>query len=45
MLYMSKDRQQAKKLSRLYLEKKVRKLYRGIYTDDLTLPIENIVQM
>ncbi len=44
MLYMSKDGQQAKKLSRLYLEKKVRKLYRGIYTDDLTLPLENIVQ-
>jgi len=35
---------QAKQLSRLCKQKKVRRVYRGIYTDDLQAPIEEIIQ-
>lgn len=43
-LIFSLDIKSAKKLSALYKEHKVRRLYRGIYTDNLNEPIEKIVK-
>jgi len=43
-LLIAKDANEAKKLSRLSGQKKIRRIYRGIYTDNLRDPIENIVR-
>jgi uncharacterized protein (UPF0297 family) len=42
-LLFAKDTNEAKRLSNLYRQKKLRRIYRGIYTDDLESPIEGIV--
>ncbi len=42
-ILLAKDSNQAKYLSKLYSQKKVRRIYRGIYTEDLQSPIEQIV--
>jgi Fic family protein len=44
LLRFAKDADQAKQLSRLYRQKKIRRVYRGVYTDDLQTPIARIVQ-
>ncbi|MCS5710353.1 Fic family protein [Candidatus Berkiella aquae] len=43
-LYFAFDSNEAKRLSRLYTQSKLRRIYRAIYTDDLNTPIENIVK-
>ena len=43
-LFFVKTINQAKNCSRLYREKKMRRIYRGIYTDDLQTPIMDIVK-
>ena len=43
-LVFAKDTNQAKRLSRLCKQNKMRRVYTGIYTDDLEGPIEEIVQ-
>jgi Fic family protein len=42
-LLFAKDTNQAKYLSRLYKQKKLRRIYRGIYTDNFQDPIEDMV--
>jgi hypothetical protein len=44
MLLIANNTQQAKQLSKQYLENRVRKIHQGIYTDDLTSPLDSIVQ-
>jgi len=43
-LVFAKDTNQAKRLSRLCKQNKMRRVYKGVYTDDLEGPIEEIVQ-
>lgn len=43
-LYFSTDTNEAKRLSRLFKQNKLRRLYRGIYCDNLVDPIENIIK-
>ncbi|HBD7470372.1 TPA: Fic family protein [Legionella pneumophila] len=43
MLEFATDNKTAKNLSRRYRDKKLRRIYQGIYTDDLTTSIEHIV--
>ncbi len=43
-ILLAKDSNQAKQLSRLYHQKKVRRIYRGIYTDNLKDSIAEIVR-
>lgn len=42
-LLFARDTNQAKYFSKLYQQKKLRRIYRGIYTDDLRNPIEGVV--
>ncbi len=42
-LFLANDPNQAKQLSRLSRQKKIRRVYRGIYTDNLQDPIAEIV--
>ena len=42
-LIFSKDQNQAKKLSRLCQQKQIRRICRGVYTDNLTDPLADIV--
>jgi len=43
-LLFSKDSNQAKQLSRLYRQKKIRRIYHGIYTDNFKTSIAEIVK-
>lgn len=43
-LFFSTDTNQAKQLSQRYRTKHVRRIFRGIYTDDLTSPLSIIVK-
>lgn len=43
-LYIAKDTKDAKKLSRLFKQQKLRRIYRGIYTSELTEPLEQIIK-
>src|SRR3990167_556021 len=42
-LYFANNTQRAKRLSRLYRQRKLRRVYHGIYTDDLKTPLCDIV--
>ncbi len=43
-LYFSTDLKEARKLSNLFQQNKLRRLYQGIYTDDLKSPISTIIR-
>ncbi len=43
-LLIAKDMNQAKHLSKLYRQHTLRRIYKGIYTDNLQTPIEKIVE-
>lgn len=43
-LLIAKDMNQAKRLSKLYRQKKLRRIYKGIYTDNQKNPLEEIVR-
>jgi len=45
MIYISKNTSEAKQLSKQYNDKKLRRIYQGIYTDDLHEPLEQIVKV
>jgi hypothetical protein len=44
MLYSTKNTHHASQLSKQCLQKKLRKIYHGLYSDDFTSPIEAIIQ-